>query len=522
MSHQRAVIYARISEDRTGAGLGVQRQLEDCQALAAAQGWDVVEVFTDNDISAYSGKARPGYRKMLSAMEAGGVDVVAAWHTDRLHRSPLELEEYISLSEKHGVATRTVQAGELDLSTASGRMTARIHGAVSRQESEHKSERIQRKAQELALAGKWMGGSRPFGWQFVDGGPVIDEAESAIIREAHSHVLAGLSLGSFIDSLAERGVKTARGGSWSYATLRQMLMRPRNAGLAEWKSEIVGTSEFPAIVERHVWEATCSVLTDPARRRSTTNKVKYLLAGIALCECLRPVKSGQIVDRKGVKHMIYRCSERGPGHVNKRIEYVDAAVEERVLWFLANADRMATYVVDPGTVNALRTDEAAYRERLNEAARLFANGDIDSEQLAAMSKGMRAKLTETQAKLAAMDEEAARGKETDLAGRVDWKNSDASAHWSALHVERKRAWLRANTVIVLHRHARGSQRVFDPLTVQVALKAMPNAAITQDHVADWRNTANKWGASPISPSLLLTTIGNTDEALAEGRRFERP
>ncbi|MFE4077973.1 recombinase family protein [Paenarthrobacter sp. YIM B13468] len=522
MAQQRAAIYARISEDKTGAGLGVQRQLEDCQALAASQGWTVAKVFTDNDISAYSGKKRPGYREMLSAMESGDVDVVLAWHTDRLHRSPLELEEYISLSEKHGVTTRTVQAGELDLSTATGRMTARIHGAVSRQESEHKADRIRREQQQKAMNGQWTGGARPFGWQFVDRKPVIEETEAAIIREAHSHVLAGLSLGSFIDSLAERGVKTARGGSWSYATLRQMLMRPRNAGLAEWKGEIVGASEFPAIVERHVWEATRSVLTDPARRRSTTNKVKYLLAGIALCECLRPVKSGQVVDRKGVKHMIYRCSERGPGHVNKRIEYVDAAVEERVLWFLASADRQSTHAVDPEVVSALRTDESAYRERLNEAARMFASGDIDSEQLAAMSKGLRAKLTETQAKLAALDEETARSKETDLAGQVDWKNSDASAHWSALHVERKRAWLRANMVIVLHRHARGSARVFDPLTIQVALKATPDAEITQEHVADWRATANGWGDLPISPSLLLTTVGDVDNALAAGRRLGRP
>jgi len=315
---------------------------------------------------------------MLTAMSAGSVDVVLAWHTDRLHRSPLELEEYISLSEKQGVTTRTVQAGELDLSTASGRMTARIHGAVSRQESEHKAERIRRKTQELALAGKWMGGARPFGWQIIDGAPRLDGAEAAIVREAHAHVLAGYSLGSFIQSLTERGIRTARGGAWSYATLRQMLMRPRNAGLADWQGEVVGSSEFPAIVERHIWEATCSILKDPARRRSRTNKVKHLLAGLALCECLRPVKSGQITDRKGVKHMIYRCSESGPGHVNKRMAHVDEHVERLILFFLQQAAHAAaTAPIDPTVLDKLRMDEAAHRERLNEGGRLFASGAID-------------------------------------------------------------------------------------------------------------------------------------------------
>ena len=61
-------------------------------------------------------------------MRAGELDVVVAWHTDRLHRSPRELEEYIELSERQQVDTVTVQAGELDLATASGRMLARMLG----------------------------------------------------------------------------------------------------------------------------------------------------------------------------------------------------------------------------------------------------------------------------------------------------------------------------------------------------------------------------------------------------------
>src|SRR5450631_1042780 len=93
---KRAVIYTRISQDREGAGLGVQRQLEDCRALCERQGWHIVDPpLADNDISAYSGKARPGYQELLRLIEAGAVDVVVSWHTDRLHRSPRELEQYI-------------------------------------------------------------------------------------------------------------------------------------------------------------------------------------------------------------------------------------------------------------------------------------------------------------------------------------------------------------------------------------------------------------------------------------------
>jgi site-specific DNA recombinase len=87
------VIYARISLDRTGGGLGVERQIEDCTRLAAGRGWTVVDVLSDNDVSAFTGRRRPAYRGLLERMRSGEVEVVVAWHTDRLRRSPRELEE---------------------------------------------------------------------------------------------------------------------------------------------------------------------------------------------------------------------------------------------------------------------------------------------------------------------------------------------------------------------------------------------------------------------------------------------
>jgi len=52
MTTPRAAIYARISKDKIGAGLGADRQQADCRELAGRLGWTVAEVFTDNDISA--------------------------------------------------------------------------------------------------------------------------------------------------------------------------------------------------------------------------------------------------------------------------------------------------------------------------------------------------------------------------------------------------------------------------------------------------------------------------------------
>jgi DNA invertase Pin-like site-specific DNA recombinase len=180
----RAAVYCRISQDRNGEGLGVERQREDCEALAERNGWELGDVYTDNDLSAYTGKRRPEYARLCADIEAGTVDVVLAWDPDRLHRSPSELETFIDLIESSGARVATVNSGEVDLSSASGRMTARVVGAVARHESEHKSERLRRKHVELAENGKVSGGGRrPFeisGKSSADGGAPAQAGRSRV------------------------------------------------------------------------------------------------------------------------------------------------------------------------------------------------------------------------------------------------------------------------------------------------------------------------------------------------------
>ena len=89
-------------------------------------------MLVDDDRSAYSAKPRPGYQRLLTALDAAAVDAVLAWHPNRLHRYPVELEDFIALIEAIGAKVMTCRAGEFDLSTPSGRTAARIVGAVAR------------------------------------------------------------------------------------------------------------------------------------------------------------------------------------------------------------------------------------------------------------------------------------------------------------------------------------------------------------------------------------------------------
>jgi DNA invertase Pin-like site-specific DNA recombinase len=166
----RAAVYLRQSLDRTGEGLAVARQRDDCLRLCAERGWESVE-YVDNDTSASKG-VRPQYRKMLADIKNGDIDAVVVWHLDRLHRQPIELEEFITITEDAGIARNLATVtGEVDLSTDDGRFMARIMGAVARKEIERKKVRQQRQSLQQAQSGKgW--GPRAFGYNGDHASPI--------------------------------------------------------------------------------------------------------------------------------------------------------------------------------------------------------------------------------------------------------------------------------------------------------------------------------------------------------------
>ena len=136
---EKTAIYCRINDDRDGTGLGVERQEIDCLRLAEDKGLTDIEVFTDNDISAFSGKKRPSYLEMMARIKSGEFENLIAWASDRLHRSPRELEDFIDTCEEAKINIYTVKAGNLNLSSPAGRAFARILGTMARAESEKTS-----------------------------------------------------------------------------------------------------------------------------------------------------------------------------------------------------------------------------------------------------------------------------------------------------------------------------------------------------------------------------------------------
>lgn len=398
MTAQRAGIYARISRDDQGERLGVQRQIEACRDLAARMELDVVDEYVDNDLSAMKARRRPEFERLTADVEAGDLDVVVVWDHDRLLRQTRELERYIDLCDPRGVPTLTVTAGNLDLSTPTGRAVAKTRGAWAQHESEHKAERIRAQKAQAARAGKHIGGPAPWGWRRVDhqvrpngrfeGGRFeVDPFAGRMIREGTAMVLKGHSLGEVARMWAAEGVRGRTGRTLTTSQVKERLIRSRNAGLLTFHGETV-SDQWPPIVSLEDFRAAEQMLTAPERRRTSTVKHRYLLSGVVYCHCGR-VMHGLNHTTRGTR---YRCSvqfEHGTdrtGHTTRRMEPMDEYVREAVAAFLR----------EPGNVNALADAYAprealspkgeaaelvALTDRKNALSRLFAQGALSEAQL---------------------------------------------------------------------------------------------------------------------------------------------
>lgn len=440
-----------MSSDPSGQGLGVARQRLACTSKAEALGWTVREVYEDNDISATTGRTRPAYERMLADLDAGRVDAVVVWDLDRLHRQPIELEHFLALADRRGIALASV-GGDVDLATDNGRLYARIKGAVAKAEVERKSARQRAANDQRAAAGRPSAGRRPFGYS-VDGLEVVD-VEAAEVRKAVETVLAGGSLHGVAADMTARGVTSTAGGPFRPTQLRRMLANPRYAAQRVHRGEVVGAGGWPAIVHLDDWRALQGVLADPARHKAGRPE-RYLLSGVARCAAC----GGRIYGAKEPRGRTYLCESRR--HVVRRAEPVEALVVGTVLARLGQPDARELFARPDSRADAhaLREEEARLRARLDGLAEAFAEGDVDREQLRAGSQRFRTRLADVINRLSALTVTPV---VSDLLS-----GDDVQAVWATLDLDRQRAVISTLLMVALRSPGRGA-RTFDPTTVEIS------------------------------------------------------
>lgn len=407
----RTAIYARESDDESDENVDIQRA--ECERYADEMGWRIVGIFEDRDISAFSGKRRPGYEALKASIQAGEVECVLVTEMTRLNRriwKSIDLFQLAAVTPLKRI-TRTNGQG-FDLSTPQG-----VHNAIeaameAEKESLRLGERVQRKKATQAQAGMVNGGRRPYGYDYIPAvrngrGKVVEpgrlvrnEHEARVINDVAGKAIDGRSLRSLCIELNGAGERTAEGRLWRPQNLRRVLTSHRIKGVRIHNDE-EHPAGWSAILDADRWERLQLVLNAEARFKGAATKGhrSYLLTGAIYCgACGEEGEPGALLigygnrdGRGGEMRRRYYCRttdnqgvRRGCGQVSRLAEPVELLVSEAVLDVL-DSPRMAELLSQASQeqeIAELLEEYQAKKLKLDDLVADYASGLLDRHQLA--------------------------------------------------------------------------------------------------------------------------------------------
>jgi site-specific DNA recombinase len=467
----RAGIYIRISRARREL-LDAQRQEPPCRAFCADHGWQVVEVYTDDNRSAWKeGIRRDSFERMLADVRAGKLDAIVSWQMDRLLRRVEDASAIVKIAKQYGTTVANV-GGELDLSTAAGRKTFYELAVAAEHASDLASERLRLKHAELAADGKWEGGMRGFGYDLepypdLESGRVkyrlvINQAEAKAIRQGAEAALEGRGATGIAKQWTKDGIRSTHGKVITPQKAREILVSPRIAGLRRADGKLV-TATWPAIVTREQHEELVAIFGPQRRQRpgGPTSHRKRLLGGLAFCGRCGHRLTGKVSFGK----RRYYCDPKhgGCGGLLRVAEPLEAHVVRRVLdgvpeRLLEAANRAPAHWESLGR---LMTARQAAEDRLDGLEDLLADGLLDRTGYIRQRRRLKAKLDELEEQIAHVRAQAPRRR---LRGAY---LEEIEAEWERLDLEDKRAVLADDiSKIVVKPVGRGRHRM-DPDSVEI-------------------------------------------------------
>lgn len=451
---RRAVIYVRVSVSQEES-VSIERQIESAKQYAAARGWQVVEIFKDDGVSATHNRPedRSGWAALTASTEK--YDAVIVWKIDRLARRVLDFLNADKALQERGAGIVAVEQS-LDMTSAEGRMIAQVLAIFAEYEAAAISARVAAARTYLLKAGRVVGGTVPYGWQSVPNpsGPgfvrALDRDRFQFVFEATQRVRRGESLYSVVQWLNETAAplpaasqKNRKREGWSYNTLERLLRNPVLAGMTAYnpgnKSQVRGdevllgedglpvVDESIAIMPVADWRAMVRQLDerDSPQTRARKGRVatSELLSGLVRC--------GQCNDDEGRPQRMWRASSGAkasgtmrPGYkcpqCRQFIARVDEHVIERFLW--AKGEHVRWSVVEEVHEGGAAVLPEIEHQLADLTGRLQATDDDDeADRLNEAIKNMRRMRREARAESPRVTMRPIRGTQT---FGEDWAEAD--------------------------------------------------------------------------------------------------
>lgn len=428
---RKEIARARSIEEQNKANLGeVERH-----------GWTIADRYADPGLSAsrFATKDRPEYKRLLTDVRAGRLDVVVLWESSRGGRELEAWAQFLNACRETQTGIYITTHGRLyDMANGRDWRSLAEDGVDSGYESEKTSVRIRRHVAATMLAGAPFGHC-PYGYErqydpktreLIEQRPSTEPAKPGdgagmtkadVIRYIFRELSKETPVSVIRRWLNEQRIPAPEGGEWGRSIIQRISKNPVYVGKRTWRrQEGLLDGNWAAIVDEPTFWSVQRILNDPRRRTTRSGGVRHLASFLATCG-----KCGQELTAAGPSKKnttdIYRCPS---GHVNIRADWLDDYILTVLAERISRQDAYPLTAFSNGETTSARAEVAELKARLGEHADLAAEGKISAISFARIEQNLLAKIATAERRAArvvmpAVFREVAGGKYEEVRAKID-------------------------------------------------------------------------------------------------------
>ena len=277
----KAVIYARVSS--IDESQSYERQLDDLKIWSKNMNLNVVKQFAEKVSGFRKGlEERVEFKKMQHFIEKESIKHILVSELSRISRRYIDTINFINDCSKKGI---NIHIKKENLSTlnddgtenATVQMMVGMLSSMAQQESQSLSYRI-KSGKKFAASNGGDFNKKIYGYDSVDGRPVINEEDAILVRKMFEMLLQGIGARS-VSNYLNINYSTKR---WTSASVHSIVKNSFFCGERKYKDIII---EVPAIVSKEDFKKAQQFINDRKRFVGGKSTNANPFASFIKCKC---------------------------------------------------------------------------------------------------------------------------------------------------------------------------------------------------------------------------------------------
>lgn len=328
---KKAVIYARYSSSNQREE-SIEGQLRECNDYAAKNGYTIIGEYIDRALTGKSDQ-RPEFQNMIRDSAKKHFEYVITYKIDRFARNRYDSAIYKTRLKKNNV--KVIYSSEVIPEGPEGIILESVLEGCAEYYSANLAQNTKRGLKENALAAKYKGGGRTFGYDIDPNSKhyVINPNEAFWVKRIYHLYNAGTPKGEILRELSSKCVLSPTHKEMNHNHLRLILSNIKYTGVYKY-DDIVIEGAIPAIITKEEYaiaQARSNQQVAPQRRPHEGGFFFMLTSKLFCGTCGGTMCGDSGTSSTGTPHAYYSCINKKNKKVCKAKSVKKSLIEDLVI-----------------------------------------------------------------------------------------------------------------------------------------------------------------------------------------------